>query len=74
MAAIWLAVGRTARRIRRSEVIVRVRDEGTGIAADMVPEVFTFFTPGRASPHRTRADLASDWRSSAASSIFIAAA
>ena len=31
---------------------MRVRDEGAGIAADMVSDVFTLFTQAAASPHR----------------------
>ena len=51
---IWLEVEQSVTAQQGSEVIVRVRDEGTGIAADLLPDVFTLFTQGSESPHRTR--------------------
>ena len=51
---IWLDVERSVTPHLGREVIVRVRDEGTGIAADLLPDVFTLFTQGSESPHRTR--------------------
>ena len=71
---IWLSVEKSDTAHPAGEVIVRVRDEGAGIAADLVPDVFTLFTQAGSIAAPRRADLASDWRSSAASSSFIAAA
>jgi len=48
---IWLTVEKSDKGHPAREVIVRVRDEGAGIAADMVPDVFTLFTQAAASPH-----------------------
>ena len=49
---IWLSVEKSDQGHPAGEVIVRVRDEGAGIAADLVPDVFTLFTQAATSPHR----------------------
>jgi signal transduction histidine kinase/DNA-binding response OmpR family regulator len=48
---------RLAVRRDRGEVLVRVEDDGIGIAADLLPRVFDIFVQGKQPPNRARGGL-----------------
>lgn len=54
---IWLTAERSAGADRRDEVIVRVKDNGVGIAAEMLPRVFELFTQVDRSLDRSQGGL-----------------
>jgi PAS domain S-box-containing protein len=49
---IWLSAGREG-----AELVVRVRDEGSGIRADLLPHIFELFVQGDRSLERSRGGL-----------------
>jgi two-component system CheB/CheR fusion protein len=49
---IWLAVEREG-----GQAVVRVRDSGQGMKAELVPKVFDLFTQGERTPHRSQGGL-----------------
>jgi two-component system CheB/CheR fusion protein len=49
---IWLTVGR-----EDGQAVVRVRDNGSGMASDLVPKVFDLFAQGQRTPDRSQGGL-----------------
>jgi signal transduction histidine kinase len=48
---IWLSANKTIAADGSEEIVVRIRDEGIGIAADLLPRVFDLFKQAGRSPH-----------------------
>jgi len=51
---IWVSADKRVAADGRGEIVVRIRDEGIGIAPDMLPHVFDLFKQAGRSPHQAQ--------------------